>query len=383
LTVSDPMGRALELADRGRGQVSPNPLVGAVVVQDGRIVGEGHHARLGERHAEVVALEAAGSEARDGILYVTLEPCRHHGRTPPCTDAIVAAGVRRVVYAVSDPHPGAAGGAAALAAAGIDVEMADRDVTEEAVRQNAAFLWSEVAGRPFVVLKLGMTIDGKLAAGFGQRTAITGDEAWERVHRLRADADAVLVGRGTVSADDPRLTARTDELPRVPPVRVVLDSLASLAFDSALVGGASDAPVLVVTAGGAHPDRLAALESAGVEVATVPRAADGLLDPNAVLRRLYERGVRSVLVEGGARTADSFLAAGLVERFHQFVAPWFIGPDGVPAFIDAGAGDRDDWRLWDVERAGVDAHLVWERRSAFDRLLRTAGPGSDSRGSRG
>jgi diaminohydroxyphosphoribosylaminopyrimidine deaminase/5-amino-6-(5-phosphoribosylamino)uracil reductase len=377
------MYRAIELAEGGRGQVSPNPLVGAVVEREGRIVGEGHHARLGGPHAEVAALEAAGDAARDATLYVTLEPCRHRGRTPPCTDAIVAAGVRRVVYAVGDPHADAGGGAGTLRSAGVEVERADVEVTEAAIRQNAAFLWSEVAGRPFVVLKLGMTIDGKLAAGFGQRTAITGDVAWERVHRLRADADAVLVGRGTVSADDPRLTARTETLPRLPPVRVVLDSLASLAFDSALVLGGSDAPVLVVTAGDAHPDRLEALEATGVSTATVPRASDGLLDPDAVLRRLHERGVRSVLVEGGARTADSFLEAGLVERFHQFVAPWFIGPDGVPAFVDAGSGDPDDWRLAGVERAGVDAHLVWERSAAFDRLQHAVGRGSEAPGGRG
>lgn len=366
------MRRALELAERGRGQVSPNPLVGAVVVQDGRIVGEGYHARPGAPHAEVVALEAAGSAARGATLYVTLEPCRHHGRTPPCTDAIVAAGVRRVVYAVSDPHAEAAGGAEALRFADVAVEKADAGATEAAVRQNAAFLWSEMAGRPLVMLKLGMTIDGKLATGFGQRTAITGATAWERVHRLRADADAVLVGRGTVSADDPRLTARTEATPRVQPVRVVLDSLASLAFDSALVAGADDAPVLVVTAGDAHPDRLAVLEAAGVETEIAPRTPDGLLDPHAVLRRLHERGLRSVLVEGGARTADSFLAENLVERFHQFVAPWFIGPDGVPAFVDVGPGEPGAWRLAEVERAGEDAHLVWERRAAFDRLLGAA-----------
>lgn len=374
MPVSEPMRRALELAEGGRGQVSPNPLVGAVLERDGELVGEGFHARLGEAHAEAAALEAAGEAARGATLHVTLEPCDHHGRTPPCTDAIVAAGVRRVVYAVHDPHPEGGGGAAALRAAGIEVEAAELDAAKAAIRQNAAFLWSVVAGRPFVVLKLAQSIDGKIAAGAGERTSITGDAAWDLVHRLRADADAVLVGRGTVTADDPDLTARAATRPRLQPIRVVLDSAASLASDSALVAGAADAPVLVVTAGDVHPDRLAVLRDAGVESAVARRTPDGLLDPLAVLRVLHERGVRQVLVEGGARTADSFLAAGLVERFHQFVAPWLMGPDGVPAFVDAEGGERGAWRLADAARAGADAHLVWERAAAFDRLLRAVAP---------
>lgn len=373
------MRRALELAERGRGHASPNPLVGAVLVRDGEIVGEGFHARPGAPHAELEALEAAGERARGATLHITLEPCNHHGRTPPCTAAIVEAGVGRVVYAIRDPHPEAGGGAAALRAAGVEVAPAARELTRAAVRQNAAFLWSVVAGRPFVVLKLAQSIDGKIAAAPGERTAITGAEAWERVHRLRADADAMLVGRGTVTADDPHLTVRSDEPPRVQPIRVVLDSLASLASESALVAGADDAPVLVITAGDVHPDRLGALHEAGVESAVARRTPDGLLDPLAVLRVLHERGLRSVLVEGGARTADSFLEAGLVERFHQFVAPWFIGPDGVPAFIDAEVGQRGAWRLAEVARAGADAHLVWERTAAFDRLLRTVAPPGASR----
>lgn len=367
------MWRALELAEEGRGHVSPNPLVGAVLVRDGEVVGEGYHAALGEPHAEVAALEAAGDAARGATMHVTLEPCDHHGRTPPCTDAIVEAGITRVVYAAGDPHPEAAGGADRLRAAGVEVQRADEAAVEAAVRQNAAFLWSIVAGRPHVVLKLAMTIDAKLAGASGRRTEITGPEAWERVHQLRADADAVLVGRGTVTADDPRLTARAETEPRKQPVRVVLDSLASLASDSALVSGVGDAPVLVVAAGDAHPDRLRILRDAGVETEIAPRTPDGLLDPYVVLRRLHDRGIRSVLIEGGARTADSFLAEGLVERFHQFVGPWFIGPRGVPAFVDAGSSERDAWHLLEVDRAGDDAHMVWERRAAFERILRASG----------
>jgi len=374
LPVSEPMLRALELAEAGRGQVSPNPLVGAVIERDGDIVGEGFHARLGGAHAEVTALEAAGEAARGATLHVTLEPCDHHGRTPPCTGAIVAAGLRRVVYAVRDPSPAGGGGAKVLRAAGIEVDTAGRDAAKAAIRQNAAFLWSVVAGRPFVVLKLAQSIDGKIAAGAGERTTITGDAAWDLVHRLRADADAVLVGRGTVMADDPDLTARAETRPRLQPTRVVLDSAASLASDSALVAGVADAPVLVVTAGDVHPDRLAVLRDMGVESAVARRTPDGLLDPLSVLRVLHERGVRQVLVEGGARTADSFLAAGLVERFHQFVAPWLMGPDGVPAFVDTEAGERGAWRLAEAARAGADAHLVWERSAAFDRLLRAVAP---------
>lgn len=368
--ASEFMRRARELAEGGRGQVSPNPLVGAVVVDaDGRVLGEGYHASLGDDHAEIAALDAAGDAARGATLYVTLEPCDHHGRTPPCTEAIVRAGIARVVYAVRDPHPGASGGASSLRAAGVATERLDDEAEVDAiVRQNAPFLWSLVAGRPFVALKLGMTIDAKLAARPGSRTDITGSEAWERVHELRADADAVMVGRGTVTVDDPRLTARGEMSPRRQPIRVVLDSMASLGAGSALVNEDVDAPVLVVTGGDAHPDRLYALQESGVDTVVARRTTDGLLDPLSVLRRLHERGVRSVLIEGGARTADSFLAAGLVERFHQFVAPWFIGPEGVPAFIDAGAGEPGAWHLADVARAGEDAHLVWERVTAFDRI---------------
>lgn len=374
MSASELMRRALGLAEEGRGHVSPNPLVGAVLVRDGEVVGEGYHAALGEPHAEIAALEGAGEAARGATMHVTLEPCDHHGRTGPCTDAIIEAGVARVVYAARDPHPEAAGGAETLRAAGVEVERAGSALIEAAVRQNAAFLWCIVAGRPFVVLKLAMTIDGKLAGASGRRTEITGPEAWEQVHHLRADADAVLVGRGTVTADDPRLTARAETEPREQPVRVVLDSLASLASDSALVSGVGDAPVLVVAAGDAHPDRLRILRDAGVDTEIAPRTPDGLLDPYVVLRRLHDRGIRSVLVEGGARTADSFLAGDLVERFHHFVGPWFIGPRGVPAFVDAGASERDAWHLIEVDRAGDDAHMVWERRSAFERILRASGP---------
>lgn len=374
MSVHELMDRALDLAEEGRGHVSPNPLVGAVLERDGEVVGEGYHAAPGKPHAEAVALDAAGEAARGATMHVTLEPCDHDGRTPPCTEAIIEAGVARVVYAAADPHPEASGGAKTLRAAGVEVERAASDAIEAAVRQNAAFFWSIVAGRPFVVLKLAMTIDGKLAGASGRRTEITGPEAWERVHLLRAEADAVLVGRGTVTADDPRLTARAETEPRKQPVRVVLDSLASLASDSALVAGVGDAPVLVVAAGDAHPDRLRTLRDAGVETEIAPRTPDGLLDPYVVLRRLHDRGIRSVLIEGGARTADSFLAEDLVERFHQLVGPWFIGPRGVPAFVDAGGSERDAWHLVDVDRAGNDAHIVWERRAAFDRILRAAGP---------
>lgn len=362
------MRRALELAARGRGHVSPNPLVGAVVVRDGRIVGEGWHAEVGGPHAEVSALGAAGEAARGATLYVTLEPCRHHGRTPPCTEAIVAAGVGRVVYATSDPHPAAAGGAEALRGAGIEVVHAAADVAGAAVEQNAAFLWSATVGRPFVALKLAVSIDGMIAAAPRERTDLTSGPARELAHELRAEADAVLVGRGTVSADDPRLTARGALRPRVPPLRVVLDASAKLSPDSALAATTDEAPVLVFVAGSASPAKLTELRAAGVEITVVPQAGAGLLDPAAVLDELHRRGVRSLLVEGGARVAASFLDAGLVERFHQFVAPRFLGSGGVPAFRELSPARDAAWALARAERIGEDAHLVWERRSAFDRL---------------
>src|SRR5579862_5155051 len=240
------MARALALAELGWGQTAPNPMVGAVLVRDGEIVGEGYHARYGGDHAEIVALRMAGERARGATLYVTLEPCAHHGKTPPCADAIVRAGVARVVAAAQDPNPVAAGGAAKLLAAGVEFELG---VDEPAARElNAPFFHAATSTRPWVTLKLGVSLDGAIADRDGHSKWITNTASRRETHRLRAGSDAIAVGIGTVLADDPALTVRDAPAPRVPPTRVVFDRSARLPHDSQLARTAREVPVIVVTA---------------------------------------------------------------------------------------------------------------------------------------
>lgn len=317
------MRRALRLARRGWGWTAPNPLVGAVVVRDGRVVGEGWHAEFGGPHAEVAALAAAGGRARAADVYVSLEPCDHQGKTPPCTQALIAAGVRRVVVATADPHPAAAGGAARLRAAGIEVVTG---VEEEAARElNAPFLFAYAgARRPFITLKLALSLDGGIAPEPGQQQWLTGPAARRQVHRLRANADAIAVGIGTALADDPQLTVRGVRKPRVAPLRLVFDPSARLPLESRLVRTARRVPVRVL-ADAPDPGRRRALEDAGVAVTT----ANGL---TAHLAALREDGVRHLMVEGGAGIAGALLTAGLVDRLIIFRAPVLLGTGALPAF---------------------------------------------------
>ena len=344
------MRRALELATRGWGQVSPNPLVGAVVVRDGRIVGEGWHARFGEAHAEVAALAQAGDQARGATVYVTLEPCAHFGKTPPCADALVAAGVRRVVMATHDPDPRARGGVAKLEAAGIAVTAG---IEEAAARELLApFLFSHGADRPWVTLKLAVSLDGAIADASRACAWLTGREARAQVHHMRAGSDAVAVGIGTVLADDPSLTVRDAPAPRVAPLRVVIDRGARLPLDSKLVRGARDAGVVVVASSQAPAERVAALADSGVEIVR----ADSLAD---ALRALRGRGVRSLLVEGGAGVAGSLLREALVDRLVIFQAPVLLGEGSLSAFQGAPA----------VAAEGAPRLRVVERRAFGDDLM--------------
>jgi diaminohydroxyphosphoribosylaminopyrimidine deaminase / 5-amino-6-(5-phosphoribosylamino)uracil reductase len=316
------MRRALELAQRGWGQTAPNPMVGAVVVREGRVVGEGWHERYGEPHAEINALREAGDQARGATLYVSLEPCNHHGKTPPCTEAILAAGVARVVMATRDPNPIAFGGFERLRAAGLDLTSG---VDEEAARElNAPFVHSFRATRPWIVLKLAVSLDGAIALAGSTRTWLTGVESRREVHRLRAGYDAVVVGIGTVLADDPLLTVRDADAPRVPPRRIVFDRRARLSLESALVRSVRQAPVMVVVN---QPDRrrAMALREAGVEVLYASTLTESL-------SALAAKGVRSMLVEGGARLAGSFIREGLVDRLIIFQAPVVLGADALGAF---------------------------------------------------
>ncbi|MER7158509.1 bifunctional diaminohydroxyphosphoribosylaminopyrimidine deaminase/5-amino-6-(5-phosphoribosylamino)uracil reductase RibD [Streptomyces lydicus] len=327
------MRRAIELAARGLGHTSPNPVVGCVVLDaEGRTAGEGWHERAGGPHAEVHALRAAGDRARGGTAVVTLEPCNHTGRTGPCARALIDAGVARVVYAVSDPTPTATGGAATLAAAGVDVEGGL--LADEAAAGNEAWLTSVLRGRPFVLWKYAASLDGRIAAADGTSRWISSPESRADVHRLRAAADAVIVGSGTARADDPQLGARIsglsdDEISQ--PLRVVVDSGATAVKAGARVLDGT-APTLIAVAEDAdatHLDGLAPL-------LRLPRAADrrGLHIP-ALLQALHQRDVRSVLLEGGPTLAGAFLAAQAVDKVVGYLAPVLLGA-GPAAVGDAG-----------------------------------------------
>jgi len=321
------MARALELAALARGLTSPNPMVGAVIVRDGRIVGEGHHARAGAAHAEVVALAAAGGLARGATLYVTLEPCAHHGRTPPCAAAIVAAGLARVVTAVSDPNPRAGGGGEALRAAGLAVQVGC--LADEARALNRVFFTAMGAGRPHVTLKCAMTLDGKIAAFDRSSRWITGEAARAEAHRLRSEADAIVVGIGTVLADDPALTVRLGRVWPREPWRVVVDSRARLPLTARMIASGAAARALVAVAGGAPAERGAALEARGATVLAC-KGDRGKVDLADLCARLFALDVQGVLVEGGAELAAAFLEASLVDRVAFFVAPLLIGGRSAP-----------------------------------------------------
>jgi diaminohydroxyphosphoribosylaminopyrimidine deaminase/5-amino-6-(5-phosphoribosylamino)uracil reductase len=325
------MRRALAIARRGWGLTAPNPMVGAVVVREGRIVGEGFHERFGAAHAEIGALAQAGEDARGADVYVTLEPCSHQGKTPPCVDALVAAGVRRVVAAVRDPGGESAHGAERLRAAGIAVEFGLEE--SDARELNAPFFFAAARlQRPWVTLKLAVSLDGAIAAASQARRWLSGEESRAYVHRLRARSDAVAVGIGTVLADDPLLTVRHGRRPRVAPLRVVFDRTARLPPGARLVKTARRVPTLVL-AERADEARAARLADAGVHV----ERADDL--PGA-LQVLHRRGVRSLLVEGGAGLAGAMLAAGTVDRLIIFQSPVLLGDGALPAFGGATAAER-------------------------------------------
>lgn len=347
------MRRALALARRGWGQTSPNPMVGAVVVRDGVIVGQGYHVRYGLDHAETVALREAGERALGATVYVTLEPCTHFGQTPPCVDSLIVAGVKRVVVAVRDPNPVAGGGIEKLRAAGIEVDIGvESDATSELV---APFLHSFRSARPWVTLKLAVSLDAALADATGRSKWITGPVARRAAHRLRAGHDAVGIGIGTALADDPMLNVRGVRKPRVAPMRIIFDNRARLPMDSALVRTASMITTLVVAKEPATHS-VEALEAAGVGVLTAASL-------ELALRGLRERGVMSLVVEGGARLAGAFLEArGLVDRLIIFQAPLILGSGARNAFQHVSAGGfQNSSRMKVLERRalGEDTMTVY------------------------
>jgi diaminohydroxyphosphoribosylaminopyrimidine deaminase/5-amino-6-(5-phosphoribosylamino)uracil reductase len=317
------MRRALALAARGLGRTSPNPAVGAVVVRGGRIVGEGYHRRAGEPHAEVIALRNAGTLARGATLYVTLEPCCHvEKRTPPCVDAIATSGVRTVVVATADPNPKVSGrGVSRLRANDIAVRVGV--LRERASRLNEAYAHWITTGRPFVTLKLASTLDGKIATASRESRWITGPRARNEVHRLRSRVDAVLVGLGTVTTDDPELTARGGRNRRSPH-RIILDERLALPLDARVLKPREGSMTIVVATPGAAASRRRRLEAVGAMVVSA-RAREGFVDLRDLMRRLGAMAVTSILIEGGSEVNASALRAGIVNKVMVMLAPKILG----------------------------------------------------------
>ena len=334
------MRAALTLAARGLGRVAPNPAVGCVIVKDGRVVGRGWTQAGGRPHAETEALRQAGAAAAGATVFVSLEPCAHHGQTPPCAEALVAARVSRVVVAVDDPDSRVAGrGLQILRAAGIAVDVGL--CRAQAERLNAGFLKRTIKGQPLVVLKLATSLDGRIATHSGHSQWITGPLARRRAHLLRSRADAILVGSGTAVLDNPRLDVRLPGLEDRKPLRVVVDGRLRLPLTHDLVARSGERPTLLVSHEGNPPERLAAYRDAGVEVVQVDTDPDGHVSLDATLTHLGARGITRLLVEGGGHLAASLLRAGLVDRLAWFQAPLVIGGDGVAAVSGFGV-DRLD-----------------------------------------
>ena len=332
------MAAALALAARGLGRVAPNPAVGCVMVKDGRVVGRGWTQPGGRPHAETEALTRAGPAARGACAYVTLEPCAHHGRTPPCAEALIAAGIARCVVALEDPDPRVAGsGLARLRGAGVEVAVGL--CGEVAADLNAGYLSNRGQGRPLVTLKLATTLDGRIATKRGDSRWITGAAARARAHLLRARHDAVLIGSGTAVADNPRLDVRLDGLETAAPLRIVLDGRLRLPLTHDLVIRAKAQPSWLMTHRDGPRDRIEAYQAAGVEVIPIAPDDGGNLSVSAALAALAKRGVTRLLVEGGGHVAAAFLRTGLVDRLVWFHAPKVIGGDGVPAVAGFGLED--------------------------------------------
>jgi len=329
------MRAALALARRGLGTVWPNPAVGCVIVDRGRIVGRGWTQPGGRPHGETEALGRAGEAARGATAYVSLEPCCHWGRTPPCTDALIAAGIRRVVVALEDPDPRVAGaGVRQLDAAGLEVETGLCEA--EAAEINAGFFCRLRNRRPLVTLKLATSLDGRIATGSGESQWITGPPARERAHALRAAHDAIMVGTGTVLADDPQLTCRLPGLAHRSPVRVVVDRHLRIPPTTRLISDARAVPVWILTLPSADPERRQAFLRAGATVIDIDPSPDRNGSLAAALAALGERGITRLLVEGGGHLAAAFARAGLIDRLVWVHAPMLIGGDGIPAIAEVG-----------------------------------------------
>ena len=358
------MRAALALARRGLGTVWPNPAVGCVIVNDGRVVGRGWTQPGGRPHGETEALRRAGEAARGAVANVSLEPCCHWGQTPPCVDALIAAGVRRVVVALEDPDPRVAGeGLRRLRAAGLEVEVGL--CAEEAAEVNAGFLSRLRLGRPLVTFKLATSLDGRIAIANGESQWITGPPARERAHALRASHDAIMVGTGTVVADDPQLTCRLPGLGHRSPVRVVIDRHLRIPPASQIIADARRVPTWVLTFRSADPRRRATFLANHVTLIDVDDDGEGQIDLAAALEALGERGITRLLVEGGARLAAAFLRAGLIDRLVWVHAPLVIGGEGIPAiagFDLAALADAPAFERLSTQTIGDDVLTTFRVR---------------------
>ena len=354
------MERALALARRGEGRTAPNPPVGAVVVHDDCVVGEGFHALAGEPHAEIVALCQAGDRARGAVAFVTLEPCTHHGRTPPCTEALIDAGVSRVIIGCEDPNPRVRGGGARnLESAGITVELGLCGT--ECQRLIAPFAHHISTGRPFTTLKAAVTLDGNTATATGQSQWISSETARHEAHQQRNSVDAIMIGVETAIVDDPRLTTRGIEDGR-DPVRVVVDSTLRLPLESAILHLDSPSPTLIATTGKAPQERIDAVRATGADVMFVGSDAEGRVDLATLWTFLGGRNIQHLLVEGGATLNQAVLEAGLVQRMMVILCPLILGGDNAPGiFRGRGVGALDDaLRLRDLRARDCGPDLIIE-----------------------
>ncbi|MEE8398557.1 MAG: bifunctional diaminohydroxyphosphoribosylaminopyrimidine deaminase/5-amino-6-(5-phosphoribosylamino)uracil reductase RibD [Desulfobacterales bacterium] len=356
------MALALELAERGRGFTSPNPMVGAVVVNRGKVVGRGYHEAVGQAHGEVNAIEDAGDDAQGSCLYVTLEPCNHTGRTGPCTEKILASGVRRVVIAMADPNPDVTGnGAAALQARGIDVTMGVGET--RAKRLNEAYIKYVRTRRPFVTIKCAATLDGRIATRTGDSKWISGESSRRYVHQLRHSVDAILVGKGTLHKDDPSLTTRLGDRdqPGLDPIRIILDEDLSISEKAKVLRLDSDSDTVLVTGSGVSEDKKKRVEKAGVRVLEIP-LKDRWIDLDLLLDHLGKIAITSLLIEGGSHVFASALSAGLVDKVIFFYAPKILGgDDGVPIFRGQGpASMADSLAVKDIRVQRFDDDIMIE-----------------------
>ncbi|MGW6302154.1 bifunctional diaminohydroxyphosphoribosylaminopyrimidine deaminase/5-amino-6-(5-phosphoribosylamino)uracil reductase RibD [Peribacillus butanolivorans] len=353
------MKLALDLAASAKGKTNPNPVVGAVIVKDGVIAGTGIHRKAGEPHAEVHAFKMAGDYAENATLYVTLEPCSHYGKTPPCANLVKESGVRRVVVATQDPNPEVAGrGISILRDAGIEVEVGVLE--KEAQRLNERFIHNMITNRPFVISKYAMTLDGKLATHTGHSKWITGEESRHSVHLLRDEVDAILIGIGTVLADNPSLTTRLPEGGGKNPIRIILDSELRVPLDANVVQ-VSDAKTVIVTQENASVDKIAALSEKGIEFIIVPKTDAGL-DLRILMEELYKKGITDILLEGGSEVNASFLRAGLIDKYLIYVAPKLLGGrNSLTPFSGINVDTMDeamDVSISSVDMSGEDICII-------------------------